>query len=312
MKLKPINLTAMLLAASAVGGSASAADQHRAGASTVSASNEAKRLPEIPLDGRSGPNTEQWGNIWGVQGVRNVSHATLTPFLPPAGIATGAAVVVAPGGAFVYLSIDSEGYGVARWLASKGIAAFVLKYRVRPTPRDPKVFTDMAMEMLKKVSGPNAPVINIETPPEAFADGQAALRLVRSKAATFGVDPKRIGFVGFSAGGKLAMTVALADNVADRPDFVGNLYGPMEACDVPSDAPPLFIGLALDDPLGARGQLGLMNSWRLAKRPVEAHFYGIGGHGFGMDSKGAATALWTDEMYAWLKDRGLLTPTDKR
>lgn len=312
MKLRRSKLMALSIAALTLAVPAVASAQDRAAAGRRTADTAIRPLPEIPLDDHTGADTEQWETASGARSVRNVTHATLTPFLPAANIATGAAVIVAPGGAFVSLSMDNEGAEVARWFASKGIAAFVLKYRLQPTPRDPKVFEAMAVAMLQMVTAPGAPMIVVNTPPQALADGQSALKLVRSQAATFGVDPKRVGFVGFSAGGILAMSVALAEGGAERPDFVGNIYGPMEGRDVPSDAPPMFLAVALDDPLATRGPLSLISSYRAAKRPVEAHMYSIGGHGFGMNSKGAAAALWTDEMYAWLKDLGLLPSVAKR
>lgn len=262
---------------------------------------------EIPLGTSSGTDTEQRGMVFGVRGVRNVSRATLTPVLPPAGKATGAAVIVAPGGAFKYLSIDNEGYDAARWLAAHGIAAFVLKYRTEGTPRDARAFDSMMMQAAKQMTDPsNFPRTAPALPRAALEDGLAALKLVRSRAATWGINRQRVGFLGFSAGAVLTMGVGLAPEKADRPDFIVPIYGSPEAIAVPADAPPLFLALALDDPIVARGQLGLLNSWRAAKRPIEAHFYETGGHGFGMNAKTAAAGIWAEEMLAWMKDRGLL------
>src|SRR4029450_4445058 len=147
---------------------------------------------------------EQWflqnGNI----GVRNVAQPTLTPVLP-VGSSTGAAMIVAPGGGFLGLAMDTEGWQIARWLANHGIAAFVLKYRVLPTPLSLEVFEDEFNRMLRgeKVSFANPP----DTPPEALADAMASLRHVRMHAKEFGIDPRRVGFMGFSAGGFLARSV---------------------------------------------------------------------------------------------------------
>lgn len=239
--------------------------------------------------------------------IRNVSSPTLTPFLPDPAKATGAAVIVAPGGAFYMLSIDSEGYKAARWLAGHGVAAFVLKYRTQETPPDRKAaMTVMSERMKGAVTGAGAP---IETPPEPLADAQAAVRLVRARAAEWGIDPTRVGFLGFSAGAMTALSVGLSDDKAARPDFIAPVYPPMSARPVPADAPPMFVAIALDDPLFAKGKpLGLIDSWRTAGRPVEAHLYERGNHGFGMDGRFAGAALWPEEFYAWMKDRGLLKP----
>jgi acetyl esterase/lipase len=263
--------------------------------------------PSIPLGApaaKGGPG-EQWELFHGERIIRNVTSATLTPILPNPGRATGAAVIVAPGGGFVMLSIDNEGYAVAHWLADHGVAAFVLKYRLRETPREPSGFFAAMSTMMSHAARSADPAI--ETPPAAVADAQAAVRLVRARAGSFGVDPARIGFVGFSAGAMTALALALNDDKADRPDFFASIYGPMGPRTVPADAPAAFLAVALDDPLMARGKsLGLIDSWRASGRPVEVHLYQQGGHGFGMSHIKAAPALWIEEFYAWMKDRGVL------
>ena len=248
---------------------------------------------------------ERWESHGGDRAVRNVSNPTLTPVLPDPAKATGAAVIVAPGGAFYVLSIDSEGYKAARWLADHGVAAFVLKYRTQETPPDPEGYQAMMAQRMKAAA--QAPTARIQPPPAALADAQAAVRLVRGRAAEWGVDPARVGFLGFSAGAIAALSAALSADTADRPDFIAPIYPPMATRAVPPDAPPMFVAIALDDPLFAKGKpLGLIDSWRAAGRPVEAHLYEHGGHGFGMISRYAGPALWPEEFYAWMKDRGLL------
>ena len=148
--------------------------------------------------------TEVWHLADGHLAVRNVSRPTLQPFLPT-GARSGAAVIVAPGGGFRGLAIETEGFAVAKWLASQGIAAFVLKYRVLPTPPSQAEFIDLIAAAVRG-SRPDARPPE-DTPPEALADGLAALRLVRERAAEFGVDPARVGFMGFSAGGFLTRSL---------------------------------------------------------------------------------------------------------
>jgi acetyl esterase/lipase len=165
------------------------------------------------------------GEIW-FEGprVRNVSTATLTPFLPEPARATGAAVIVAPGGAFALLAIDKEGWSVARWLADHGIAAFVLKYRLRPTPADPaEAQRQRAAAMASRERR------DLSVPPQAVEDGQAALRLVRARASEWGIDPTRIGMMGFSAGAMTTLAVTLQSRPDERPAFVAPIYGPMQA-----------------------------------------------------------------------------------
>jgi acetyl esterase/lipase len=253
------------------------------------------------------PGGEQWEMFHGERIVRNVTAPTLTPFLPDPAKATGAAVIVAPGGGFLELSMGNEGYPVARWLADHGIAAFLLKYRTRETPRDPQTFLKSMGELMGAARINNVDIS--QTTPEAIADAQAAVRLVRARAGEWGVDPARVGMVGFSAGAMTTLSLGVAPDKGARPDFIAPIYGPMGPLTVPADAPQAFFAVALDDPLMARGKsLGLIESWRGAGRPLEVHLYQSGGHGFGMSRRTAAAALWIDQFYAWMKDRGLLKP----
>jgi acetyl esterase/lipase len=256
-----------------------------------------------------GAAPEQWETFGGMRIVRNVTAPTLIPFLPDPSKATGAAVIIAPGGAFTMLSIDMEGYDVARWLADHGVAAFVLKYRLEPSPRDPAAYAAALGALLSGVAQQGPSRAGVHTPAAALADAQAAVRRVRGEAKRWGVDPSRVGFLGFSAGAFTTLSVALADDKASRPDFIAPIYGPMSALSVPADAPPMFNAIAADDPLIPLDDLGVVTSWRAAHRPVEFHLYEHGGHGFGMNRKGTTSDLWIDEFYAWMKDRGLLKPT---
>lgn len=249
---------------------------------------------------------ESWFTMGGQRLVRNVTAATLTPVLPKAGTATGAAVIVAPGGAFLMLSMDGEGWSVARWLADHGIAAFVLKYRLRATPADAGGFGQKLGETFANIGKPGA-TVTLTTPPEAVADGFAALALVRSQAGRWGVDRNRVGMVGFSAGAMTALDIIRKATPATMPAFVGSIYGPMEAFPVPAAAPPLFAALADDDTLFARKGFGLVTSWEAAGKPVEFHLYQKGGHGFGMGAKDTTTSGWLETFRTWLAMNGFLT-----
>jgi acetyl esterase/lipase len=252
---------------------------------------------------------EQWMSFGTDRVVRNVLvKPTLTPYLPAPGKATGAAVVVAPGGAFYILAMDNEGYPVGKYLADHGIAAFVLKYRLQPTPADQAGFDKTMAERMGGVMKRDANSPPPTTPANAAMDGTAALKLVRSRAAEWGVDPKRVGMVGFSAGAMLTLTQALLPNAADRPAFVGIIYGPMNRVVVPADAPAAFIALAANDPLFARGKFDLVDAWREAKRPVEFHLYQTGDHGFGMRLSAGTYAAWKDQFIDWIKWNGWLGP----
>ncbi len=258
---------------------------------------------EVVIGDPKAPNREQWMLRDGTVDVRNVTRATLTPVLP-VGPGSGAAVIVAPGGGFLGLAIEDEGWKVARWLANHGIAAFVLKYRVLPTPRDNAVFQDsLARAMRGEKTGVAPPD---DTPPEALADGIAALRYVRGHAGEYRIDPKRVGFMGFSAGGFLTRSV-VADGGADRPDFAAPIYPNMKPMKVPADAPPMFVTIAADDFLLQRsGGFGLIDSYRAAGRSIEFHLLADGGHGFGLGKAGTASEGWIERFYTWLGSRGFL------
>lgn len=258
------------------------------------------KLPESKAD-------EAWHSQYGSVFARNVSIATLTPFLPDASKATGAAVIVAPGGGFMTLSMENEGWNVAKALNEKGVAAFVLKYRLNPTPADLAEFDKALKEMFSGTARRPPPSGN---PAEALApqiaDASAAFALVRSRAKEWNVDPDRVGMVGFSAGAMLTLSTALYSKDA-KPAFIGDIYGPLMSVTVPADAPPLFIGLAADDPFFANSGYGLIDSWRAAKRPVEFHLYEQGGHGFGMYPKTTTSTEWFGNFTAWLRMRGFLS-----
>ena len=262
-----------------------------------------------PLPGATA--TESWHRQYGSRFARNVTVATLTPFLPDPGKASGAAIIVAPGGGFRTLSMDNEGYDVARALAAKGIAAFVIKYRLNQTPADMAGFEKSMAEMFAGAARNPLPAANraaMNLAPQ-LEDSKAAFRLIRSRAAQWHVDPDRIGMIGFSAGAMLTMATALSTDA--KPAFVGNIYGPLGSMTVPADAPPMFAGIAADDPLFGNRDFKLIDDWRAARRPVEFHLFEQGGHGFGMYPKKTTSTGWFDAFVRWLDMHGWLAPKGK-
>ncbi len=265
------------------------------------------QLPgEFPLYAGTPPGSkpagdaEQWNTMGGYYLARNVTVPTLTPVLPDPAKATGAAVLVAPGGAYMALAMDTEGLLVARELARHGIAAFVLKYRLDATPRDIPGFNQaMGRRMAGVVNGPaGAPPI---FQPLAVDDAAAAMRLLRARSSQWKIDPTRIGMVGFSAGAMTTLTLTLENRSGATPNFIGIIYGPMLNVTVPASAPPLFAALASDDPLFGQQGFGLIQSWHAAGRPAELHYYEHGGHGFGMRPLGTTSDLWMEEFLLWIK-----------
>lgn len=268
---------------------------------------DAIELGTGPLPGAKNP--ESWHSQYSSRFARNVTVATLTPFLPDPTKASGAAVVVAPGGGFRTLSMENEGWNVARALAERGVAAFVLKYRLNQTPADMPGFERSMREMFSATARPPRP-----DPGRAMAglapqiaDARAAFALIRKRSAEWHVDPRRIGMVGFSAGAMLTMATTLAGGDA-KPAFIGIIYGTLAPVTVPADAPPLFVALAADDPFFANGGYGLIDSWKAAKRPVEFHLYEQGGHGFGMYQKETTSTGWFDAFVRWIGMHGMLKP----
>lgn len=259
-----------------------------------------------PLPGAT--TEESWHRQYGSEFARNVTVATLTPFLPKKRKATGAAVIVAPGGGFRTLSMSNEGWEVAEALADKGVAAFVLKYRLKQTPADMAAFEKSMAEMFSGASRANRPLAEQDPAVEfaaQIADARAAFALVRERAKEWQVDPDRIGMVGFSAGAMLTISTTLYGKDA-KPAFIADIYGPLTKVEVPADAPPLFVALAADDPFFANAGYGLIDSWRAAKRPVEFHLFEQGGHGFGMYPKTTTSTGWFDNFVRWLGMHGYL------
>ncbi len=268
----------------------------------------------IPLYEGKAPGSENWtwsekesiNNAFKTRTIYNVSQPTLTAYLPKPELATGTAVIVAPGGAFHILSIDSEGIDVAKWLNSRGVAAFVLKYRlVRSMTDDPVAELGPKMQDFKKLDEENAPVVEM-----AVADGKKAIEYVRSHAKELDILPNRIGIMGFSAGGALTLGVALNYTAVNRPDFIAPIYPKTDIfgeIKVPADAPPAWICAASDDQLGlAPHSVVLYNAWVAAGKMAELHIYQKGGHGFGMRKQSLPTDMWYERFGEWMKLQGYL------
>lgn len=237
--------------------------------------------------------------------VRNVTQPTLTVLLPHPSVAIGTAVIICPGGAFHSLAIDHEGMDVARWLSTRGVAAFVLKYRLLPTEVSDEDFQRRVEETLSDLNKMRE--VTRQIGPLAIADGQQAMKVVRQRASTWSIDPNRIGIMGFSAGGRVTIGVALEHDADSRPNFAAPIYGALwEDITVPADAPPLFMALANDDELAVEPGLALYSAWRAAGHPVELHIYAQGGHGFGMRKQGLPADHWIDRFGEWLQIQGFL------
>jgi acetyl esterase/lipase len=274
----------------------------------IAPSHAAARPPEIVrIWPGQAPGTEDWKapeeaadvtlpNVGKIHVITNVTVPTLTVFRP--GKANGTAMVVMPGGSFRALAWDVDGLETAQWLASRGITAFVLKYRVRP-PLEGESFGNTLEDFARATRARRA---------IAVADAEQAIRFVRSHARQYGIAPARVGIIGFSAGAMVTVEVALAKDAAVRPDFAVPMYGAALSAEMPGPAaPPLFIGAAQDDPqLPATNSAEIFERWTKANRPAELHIYEHGGHGFGFRPHHATSDNWPRALEAWLSAHGYM------
>jgi acetyl esterase/lipase len=233
----------------------------------------------------------------GVRRVAGIHRPSITAHLPTAEKATGAAVVILPGGGHQYLSIDNEGHLVAKWLAERGIAGLVVKYRLAREPGS---------------------TYKVEV--EALRDTQRAIRVARARAREWNLDPERIGVMGFSAGGQLAALASArfdageagaadaVDRLSSRPSFQALIYPGGVGADmaIPKDAPPAFLCAAFDDRGPARTSVDLFEKLRDAGVTTELHLYSTGGHGFGMRERPLPITSWTARFHDWMRATGLL------
>jgi len=228
--------------------------------------------------------------------VFNVVTPTLTAFLPDRAKATGTSVIIAPGGAFVALAIDLEGYDVARWLQKRGIAAFVLKYRI----------------MEKRQEG--IPAMSMDEAGQyGMADGIQALKVVRRRASEWGIASDRVGFLGFSAGAMVTSGALLQADSAARPDFAALIYGgPFGAMPpIPATLPPLFLAWAQDDAMALLPVMKFHDALASAGHKPEVHIFNAGGHGFGMRTQGTSSDHWINAFHYWLEAQGFTKPAGR-
>lgn len=249
------------------------------------------------------PENEYYSDIWQTEVITNVSVPRLEVY--EAEKPNGTSVIVAPGGGLYALSINSEGRDVAKWLNKKGITAFVLKYRLIPTGVDG--VQDSTADGQKKPSRIGERVVPVL--PLSVADGLAAITYVRSNAESMQLDPNKIGFMGFSAGGAVTMGVSFNYSEANRPNFIVPVYPWMTVVgdyEVPQDAPPMVVICASDDPLGlARPSTDLYTAWLINGKNAGLHMYSKGGHGFGMKTQNLASDHWISQFHQWALTEGL-------
>jgi acetyl esterase/lipase len=230
--------------------------------------------------------------------VSNVHHPSITPYLPAEGKSTGTAILIAPGGGHQVLCLGHEGDALAQWFADRGIAAFVLRYRLCREPDSPYTLEGHAMD-----------------------DTRRAIRTVRANAEAWKINPNRIGILGFSAGGELAAYAAMnpqegdlqsddpIERVSSRPDFQGLIYpGKSGTFTVKPGMPPVFIAFGFHDRDDISiGMAKVYLQYKEAQVPCEMHVYSNAGHGFGFrPDTTTAAGDWPQRLCDWLVDSKLL------
>ncbi|MDZ5076705.1 alpha/beta hydrolase [Nesterenkonia sp. HG001] len=268
--------------------------------------------PEIPLRPTDDtPDQEQaLRRTDGGFRLRNVTRPTLIPFLPDPGTATGAAVLIAPGGAFLKLSMDSEGADVAHLLRERGVAAFVLKYRLGHTG---ETIEDFGRHLANAFTPrEDHDVVDTRGGHQRLAvdDVETGLALIRDRAGQWGLDPARVSAIGFSAGAYAVSAAVSAADPANRPAALACIYGgrlPGPPAEGAGHLPDLFTVVDVHDPLCAAHVLELISTWRTAGASVEGHIYPGALHGFGARATGTPVDAWLDLWFEWLDRQGLLS-----
>ena len=254
--------------------------------------------PEAKLDpAATAERTEERGKN-GVtdRSITNVTQPTVTVYLPAKPNATGAGIVICPGGGYQHLAIDKEGHDIARWLNTIGIAGLVLKYRL---PGSAGMRAGTGGDIQKE-----ADAVHV-----ALEDAEAAVELARKNAVRWNLKPNALGVMGFSAGGHLAAMMGMVAPPESRPDFLVLGYPAIPpVLQVTASTPRTFLVAADDDPTvnPAENAGRFFAALRAAKVPAELHIYSSGGHGFGMVKTGKTSAAWPAALVAWLKEAQLI------
>ena len=258
--------------------------------------------------------------------VMNVAVPTITPYLPAPSKATGSAMIVCPGGGYFMLSIDSEGHNVAKWLAEHGIAAFVLKYRLRYAGDTPEAVDQSVGAMFGGVTGqrqldkaqPQGGGMPMFAAPQegptiqelAGDDGRAAIAYVRAHAAEYGIDPDRIGIMGFSAGSGVTYNVMYQHDERSNPNFAAPIYGGYAAEALPDNATPLFILAPEFDMWPAPTAMDIYQLWHRNHLPAELHYFSGTQHGFGLKDDGEPVNIWIKLLYNFMIKCGFVEGCD--
>lgn len=232
--------------------------------------------------------------------LRNVVEPALLPVRPPPGRENGRAVLVVPGGGYLFVAIGNEGLPVARGLAEAGYTAFVLVYRTLPTAPDDAAFADELPGSWDRLAEQLHRDGDLAAHAPAVYDACRAMRWLREHATQQGWDPASPGFLGFSAGARSGRALVQVASPREMPATLALIYGGFAATSPRTPVPPLFLAQAADDPLFDSRRLALLQDWARAGQRAELHLYERGGHGFGLQARGTTSDGWFAAYLAWL------------
>lgn len=287
----------------------------------------AQKVYELPVRNASEPATEVVSDRGGIKNITGVSQPSITVYLPDEKISTGTAVILCPGGGMRALSWTTDVEQMAQYLNARGIAAIGLKYRLNNGTSAPRPAAQPgaqpAAQAMPMTPMPRVGVTGFESFPKANAnpmpsdqgdraimnaieDGMEAVRLVRQHAKEWNIDPAKVGYLGFSAGGGVAIGATVKADAETMPNFLMTAYGPsLIDVDVPANAPDLLIMTRVEHQNVAAGCLGLFLEWKKAGKNAELHMYADGNGPFTLNVPGNnTTGTWSQAMISWMTARG--------
>ena len=301
----------------------------------VSAFGQTARVFTMDLDGNEAPLINEadkvtYDEAGGIQGISGTNEAAIKVFLPVAEKNTGAAVIICSGGALMFHSWGNDVEKMATWLNERGVAVIGLKYRLRQMPARPQRPVDAGQARPTPPAGGNPMPMRLQLPditgfdqlkaanaspdqsgrPDpsldaAVDDAFRTIRLVRAHASEWGIDPQKVGYLGYSAGGGVAIGATLKADAETRPSFLASCYGPsLTEVVVPENAPNLFIAVRAQHNNVAAGMLALFLEWKKAGAHAEMYIYDDGQGPFGPGDDTTTSGAWREHFYRWMLSNG--------
>ena len=292
----------------------------------------ASRVFTLDTDGNAAPllndsDRPTYNADGALQGISGTTKAAVKVFLPKAENNTGAAVIILAGGGLMFHSWGNDVESMADWLNRRGVAVIGLKYTLGGAPQRPQGPAPAARPAAPAAPAGGAPAMRLVLPDitgfdqlknancdpnmsgapnptlEAAADDALhTIRMVRAHAKEWGIDPQKVGYLGYSAGGGVAIAATLRADAASMPNFLASCYGPsLEDVTVPENAPKLFIAVRAQHQNVAAGMLALYLAWKKAGVNAEMHIYDDGNGGFGPDDLGTSSGTWRESLFRWMQ-----------